>query len=101
MEQALGVGVEGVFKQLFRARPLDDAAGIHHDHVVAGFRDDAEIVGDENGGHAHFGLEAPHQIEDLGLHGDVERGRRLVGDEQRGPAGEGDGDDDALAHAAG
>ncbi len=40
------------------------------------------------------------QPQDARLHRDVERGRRLVGDQQPGPAGEGDGDRDALAHAA-
>ena len=40
------------------------------------------------------------QPQDARLHRDVERGRRLVGDQQLGPAGEGDGDRDALPHAA-
>ena len=31
-------------------------------------------------------LQVPHQVEDLRLHGHVERGRRLVGDEQLGVA---------------
>ena len=41
------------------------------------------------------------QVEDLRLHGDVERGRRLVGDDQARLAGERHGDHHALAHAAG
>ena len=40
------------------------------------------------------------QLEDLGLHGDVERGGRLVGDEQLRLGGERDRDHDALAQAA-
>ena len=40
-------------------------------------------------------------VHDLGLHRDVERRRRLVGDQQRRPAGQGHGDPDALALAAG
>ena len=39
--------------------------------------------------------------EDLRLHGDVERGGRLVGDQQVGLVGERHGDHDALALAAG
>ncbi len=42
-----------------------------------------------------------HQLDDLRLHGDVERGGRLVGDQKIRPAGERDGDHHALAHAAG
>ena len=39
-------------------------------------------------------------VEDLRLHGDVERGRRLVGDEEIRPVGERHGDHHALALAA-
>jgi hypothetical protein len=41
------------------------------------------------------------QSEDLRLHGDVERGRGLVGDEQARAVDDGHGDEDALALAAG
>ena len=40
------------------------------------------------------------RVEDLRLHGDVERGGRLVGEQQLRAAGEGDGDHHPLAHAA-
>src|SRR6185312_11034284 len=40
-------------------------------------------------------------VEDLGLDGDVEGGRRLVGDDQVRFARDGAGDQDALRHAAG
>ena len=42
----------------------------------------------------------PGEIEDLRLNGHVERGRWLVGEQQRRAAGEGDGDRDPLTHAA-
>jgi hypothetical protein len=41
------------------------------------------------------------QVEDLRLDGDVERGRRLVGDQQVRLAGQRDGDHHPLLHAAG
>ena len=41
------------------------------------------------------------QLEDLQLRRDVERGGRLVGDDERGAAGERAGDHQALALAAG
>ena len=41
-----------------------------------------------------------HQLEDLRLDGDVERGGRLVGDQQPRVAGERHRDHHALAHAA-
>ena len=46
-------------------------------------------------------LQLAQQIEDLRLDGDVERGGRLVGDQQLRPAGERHGDHHPLAQAAG
>ena len=50
--------------------------------------------------HAVLGLQPHQEVEDLLLDGDVERGGRLVGDQQLGIAGDGHGDHDALALAA-
>jgi hypothetical protein len=46
--------------------------------------DYAEVVADEEVGKLQVLLEVHHQVQDLGLHGDVEGGHRLVGDDQRG-----------------
>ena len=48
-----------------------------------------------------FFLQLSQQVEDLRLNRDVEGGRRLVGDEEFGIAGEGHRDHHALPHAAG
>ena len=45
-------------------------------------------------------LELVHQVQDLGLNGDVQGGGRLVADEQFGPRDHGHGDHGPLAHAA-
>ena len=45
-------------------------------------------------------LQLADELQDLRLHGDVERGGRLVGDQQLGVVGDGDGDHHALALAA-
>ena len=45
-------------------------------------------------------LQRAQQVEDLRLDGDVERGRRLVGDQQVRGAGQRHGDHHPLAHAA-
>jgi hypothetical protein len=57
-------------------------------------------VGDEQHRHAER-LCNPEQLQDLRLHGDVERRGRLVGDQQVGLVGERHGDHHALALAAG
>ena len=49
----------------------------------------------------NFCCRSREQLEDLRLDGDVERGGRLVGDDERGIHDERHRDDDALPHAAG
>ncbi len=80
---------------------LDHAPGIHHGDLVGHFGDHAEVVGDQDDRHAGLLLQVAQQVEDLRLHGDVERRGRLVGDQQVGLAGQRHGDHHALAHAAG
>ena len=58
-------------------------------------------MGDQDHCEVVLAAEAVEQPEDPGLHGDVERRRRLVGDQQLRTAGEGDRDRDPLAHPAG
>ena len=80
---------------------FDDAAAIHDADTVSIAGDDTEIMCDQDqrrvGGPRHL-LE---QCEDLRLNGDVERRRRLVGDDELRLAGQCHGDHGALAHAAG
>ena len=100
-QQAARVGVLRVAEQRPHRRLFDDAAGVHHGDAIRLLRDDAEVVGDEQQREAEARLQIAQQVEDLALDRDVERGRRLVGDEQLGLAGERRGDQRALAQAAG
>ena len=79
---------------------LDDLAALHDVDALGHLAHDAEVVRDEQHRHAHLALQLPQQLEDLRLDGDVERRRRLVGDQQVGLVGERHGDHDALALAA-
>ena len=54
---------------------------------VGHLRDHAQVVGDQHDRHAVFPLQLAHQVEDLRLGGHVERGGRLVGDQQARLAG--------------
>src|SRR5580698_2318075 len=80
---------------------LDEAPGIHHPHPLAGLRDDADVVGDEDNAHAEVAAELAEERENLVLDGDVEGGGRLVGEDQLRRADDRCGDSDALALAAG
>ena len=83
-------------------RPLlDDLAVVHDADHVGDAAHDAEIMGDEQQAHAEPGADFGQQRQDLRLHGDVERGGRLVGDQQIGLVGERHRDHDPLALAAG
>ena len=88
------------FKQRQHVRLLHLAALVLNHDAVGGFGDDAHIVGDHDQPHAVFGLQPDQQIEDLFLDGHVERGRRLVSDQQLRIAGDRHGDHHALALAA-
>ena len=100
-EQRLRVRVLRVVEQVERRALLDDPAGVHDDDVVGRLRDDAHVVGDDDHRHLVLVAEVLEQVEHLRLHGDVERGRRLVRDQELRVARERDRDHHALAHAAG
>ena len=92
----MGGGVE----DLPHRAGLDDPAAVHHRDPIGDLGDHAEIVGDQDQAHAGLGLELLEQRQDLRLHGDVERGRRLVGDQDVGAQRERHRDHHALALAA-
>ena len=79
---------------------LDDPPGVHHRDLVGHLGHHAEVVGDHHDRRVELALQALDQLEDLRLDGDVERGRRLVGDQQLGVVGQRHRDHHALAHAA-
>jgi hypothetical protein len=83
-------------KQRPGLRRFDDRAGVHDEHTVRPRRDDAEIVRDEDDRHLEVAAKCIDEVEDLRLDRHVERGRRLVGDQQLRAAGERHRDHHAL-----
>ena len=63
---------------------LDDPAVAHHHDAVGDLRHHAEVVGDEHHCGAVLALQLLEQRKDLGLRGHVQRGGRLVGDDEGG-----------------
>ena len=80
---------------------LDDLALVHDRDPVGEVGDDAHVVGDQHDRGAELVAAAAQQVEDLGLHGDVEGGGRLVGDDHARVEHQRLGDDDALLLPAG
>ena len=68
--------------ELFPARDLRDLAEIHHEDAVGDVADDVQVVRDEHVGEPELALEVLEQVQDLRLHGDVERRDGLVADDQ-------------------
>ena len=99
VEQCDRIRVPGVREHLIRAGGLGDPPRVHHRDPVGVARDHAEVVGDQDDRHTQPFAQVVDQLEDLLLDRDVERGGRLVGDEQLGLAGQRHRDHDALPHA--
>ena len=100
-EQVAGVVVVGVGEHLAGGALLDDPAVVHDRDVGRDVADHREVVGDEEHRQAELALELADQVEHRALDRDVERRGDLVGDHDLRAAGEGAGQRDALALAAG
>ena len=83
-EQAPRVRMLRVREHLGGRPDLDQPAALHHADAVREAAHEVQVVGDEEQRHAELGLQLVEKREDLGLDRDVERRRRLVGDEQAG-----------------
>ena len=71
-----------------------------HAQEASGATGDIQVVGDHDDGLAGA-VEVREEIDDAGAGGEVEVAGGLVGEEDGGVVGEGAGDGDALAFAAG
>ena len=100
-DETLGVRVFGATQDLVPGALLDDSTPVHDRDPVREHVDDREVVTDEQARELQALLQLLQQVEESGLHRDVERARRLVRDEQFRGERECPGDADALALAAG
>ena len=100
-EQAAGVFVHRLREHLRRGALLHHLAGVHDRDAVGQGGHQGEVVADEHHGEAELFAQPVEQVHDLLLDGDVQGGGGLVGDHQTRVAGQGHGDQHALALAAG
>src|SRR4051812_15448578 len=101
VHQAYRVGVQRPREQDVRFGALDDLACIHHRDLIGALRDDAEIVRDQQHGHAEAIFQLADQIKNLRLDGDIERRRRLIGHQEARIAAQRHRDHHPLPHSAG
>ena len=84
LSSPLVYGWKRAAEQRRNRRRFGHTAGIHNDDALRHLGDDAQIMGDQHDRGVDPLLQFAHQIEDLRLDRHVERGRRLVGDQQLG-----------------
>ena len=80
-EQHAGVRVARRVVERDGRAQLGDASGVHDGGRLAGLRDDRQVVRDQHDGEPELLGEPLQQLQDLRLHHHVERGRRLVGEQ--------------------
>ena len=100
-EERPRIGVHRLLKKGALRRGLDDLAEIHHGDAMGHVLDDGEVMTDEEQREPELFLQILQEVDDLGLHRDIERRDRLVADDDVGFGGERPGDTDALALPAG
>ena len=99
-QQCPEVRVAGVVEYVLQRAALHDAAPVQNHDLLGDVGDHAEVMGDHQNRHAELGLQVTDQFQDLGLDGDVKRGRRFVGDQQCRAADQSHGDHRPLAQPA-
>ncbi|CDN44922.1 hypothetical protein BN871_FY_00260 [Paenibacillus sp. P22] len=90
----------GALEHVVDAARLHDIAGIHDPDPVGGFGDDADIMGEQQHRDVHFLVDLDQYVEDIRLRNDVERGRRLVENDELRIEQQAEGDHDPLLHAS-
>ncbi len=100
-EQRQRVGVSGLAQHRLDRAALHDHAGIHDDDAVAMPGDHRKIVADQQDRHLQFRAQAVDEGENARLHRDVERRRRLIGNDEARATADRHGDHRALPLAAG
>src|SRR5262245_14982830 len=100
-EQGSRVWMPGRFEDALGGADLHDAAEIHHHHAIAEEADEVQVVRHEQVGDVELLPQIGQEVEDHGLHGDVEGGRRLIEHEEARRERDGPGDAHALLLAPG
>ncbi len=95
-KQSLGVRMLGVFKNCIHSALFHYDSLVHHQHIVRYFSDNTQVVRDKNYAHLVFLLQVLHQFDDVFLHGYVQCGGGLIGNQQRRRATHGYGYHNAL-----
>src|SRR6185437_167027 len=100
-DEELGVRVRGTLGDVLGRPALDDLAAVHHQHLVGEVAGRGDVVRDVEQRQCKPGAQVIEQVEHLQPDGDVEHGYRLVGQQHGRLRGQGPGEGNPLALAAG
>ena len=81
-KERLGIGMRRRRIELRRRSGFDDLSQIHHCHPIRRVSNDAQVMGDHDLCDTEPFLQLAQELEHPRLHGDIERRRRLVEQEQ-------------------
>ena len=93
--------MSGIVEHFLAGTQFHHLTAVKHRDPVGHIGHNAQVMGDEDDGVAEFLLQILDQLQDLRLNGHVQSSGRLVADQNFRLAGQGDGDNDTLAHTAG
>ena len=74
--------MRGLLKQLGCGGQFDNAAEIHHGHIVADMAHHRQVMRDENHRHVALLAQRHEQVKDLRLDRHIQRRDRFVSDQQ-------------------
>lgn len=100
-DKASGVGMDAVRYQLEAVRKLHKFAEIHNADAVRDMANNAQVMGNKQIGQSEFFLKILEHINDLRLNGNIERGDRLIADDELGIDRKRSRNTDSLALTAG
>ena len=94
--QNLGVRMSRVTRTAPVHAVLPYPSGIHDGNAMANLLHDAQIVADKQVGQVQSSLQVGHQVDDLGLDGNIQCTGGFVENDEFGFGGQGSGDADPL-----
>ena len=100
-QQAPGVGVDGVLKDLLGGARFQQVAQMQHTDAVGDVLDHGQVVGDEQVSRAGLLLDILHQVDHLCLNGHIQCRDALIRNNELGVHDQGAGNAHALALTAG
>ena len=99
-EEPVGIGVPGVMEELVYRPLLHHLPRVHDGNPIADLEDQPQVVRDVDLRRAVLPADVPDEIDDPRFHRDVQRGGRLVEQQQGGVGEERHRDDRALLLSA-